>query len=106
MPTVTVTRHVHFNAAHRLHSPSLSDEENRRVFGLCNNPNFHGHNYELEVAVEGEVDPVTGFVANLDEVKRYLANQEEHHRVRSFQEEFLAFLKRHNLKYDERYIWD
>ncbi len=70
MPTVTVTRHVHFNAAHRLHSPSLSDEENRRVFGPCNNPNFHGHNYELEVAVEGEVDPVTGFVANLDEVKR------------------------------------
>jgi 6-pyruvoyltetrahydropterin/6-carboxytetrahydropterin synthase len=70
MPTVTVTRHVHFNAAHRLHNPSLSDEENRRVFGLCNNPNFHGHNYELEVAVAGEVDPVTGFVANLDEVKR------------------------------------
>jgi 6-pyruvoyltetrahydropterin/6-carboxytetrahydropterin synthase len=70
MPTVTVTRHVHFNAAHRLHNPSLSDEENRRIFGPCNNPNFHGHNYELEVAVEGEVDPVTGFVANLDEVKR------------------------------------
>ena len=70
MPTVTVTRHVHFNAAHRLHNPSLSDEENRRVFGPCNNPNFHGHNYELEVAVAGEVDPVTGFVANLDEVKR------------------------------------
>ena len=70
MPTVTVTRHVHFNAAHRLHNPSLSDDENRRVFGPCNNPNFHGHNYELEVAVAGEVDPVTGFVANLDEVKR------------------------------------
>ena len=70
MPTVTVTRRVHFNAAHRLHNPSLSDDENRRVFGPCNNPNFHGHNYELEVAVAGEVDPVTGFVANLDEVKR------------------------------------
>ena len=70
MPTVTVTRRVHFNAAHRLHNPSLSDDENRRVFGPCNNPNFHGHNYELEGAVEGEVDPVTGFVANLDEVKR------------------------------------
>jgi 6-pyruvoyltetrahydropterin/6-carboxytetrahydropterin synthase len=70
MPTVTVTRRVHFNAAHRLHSPSLSDEENRRVFGPCNNPNFHGHNYELEVAVAGEVDPVTGFVANLDDVKQ------------------------------------
>jgi 6-pyruvoyltetrahydropterin/6-carboxytetrahydropterin synthase len=72
MPTVTVTRRVHFNAAHRLHSPALSDEQNRRVFGLCNNPNFHGHNYELEVSVRGEVDPVTGFVANLDSVKQIL----------------------------------
>lgn len=69
MPTVTVTRRVHFNAAHRLHSPSLSDAENRRVFGPCNNPNFHGHNYELEVSVEGDIDPVTGFVANLSLIK-------------------------------------
>lgn len=69
MPTVTVTRRVHFNAAHRLHNPSLSDDENRRLFGLCNNPHYHGHNYELEVSVEGEIDPTTGFVANLDTVK-------------------------------------
>jgi 6-pyruvoyltetrahydropterin/6-carboxytetrahydropterin synthase len=70
MPTVIVTRRVHFNAAHRLHAPQLSDAENRRVFGPCNNANFHGHNYELDVSVEGEVDPVTGYVADLGVVKR------------------------------------
>lgn len=70
MSKVTVTRRVHFNAAHRLHNPALSDEENRSVFGLCNNVNYHGHNYELEVSVEGEIDPVTGYVADLGEVKR------------------------------------
>lgn len=70
MPTVTVTRRVHFNAAHRLHNPDLSDDENRRIFGACNNLNFHGHNYELDVSVEGEVDSVTGFVADLGEVRR------------------------------------
>ncbi|UCD24324.1 MAG: 6-carboxytetrahydropterin synthase [Gemmatimonadota bacterium] len=75
MPTVTVTRRVHFNAAHRLHNPALNDEENRRIFGLCNNPNYHGHNYELEVSVEGEVDPITGYVADLGKVKQLV---EEH----------------------------
>jgi 6-pyruvoyltetrahydropterin/6-carboxytetrahydropterin synthase len=65
MPTVRVTRRVHFSAAHRLHNPALSDDENRRVFGVCNNPNWHGHNYELEVTVEGQVDPVTGYVVDL-----------------------------------------
>jgi 6-pyruvoyltetrahydropterin/6-carboxytetrahydropterin synthase len=70
MPTVTVTRRVHFNAAHRLHSPQLSEAENQRVFGPCNNPNSHGHNYELDVSVEGDVDPVTGYVVDLGIVKR------------------------------------
>jgi len=70
MPTATVTRRVHFNAAHRLHNPDLSDDENQRIFGACNNQNFHGHNYELDVSVEGEIDPVTGFVADLGEVRR------------------------------------
>jgi 6-pyruvoyltetrahydropterin/6-carboxytetrahydropterin synthase len=65
MPTVRVTRRVHFSAAHRLHNPALSDEENRELFGLCNSPNWHGHNYELEVTVEGEVDPATGYVLDL-----------------------------------------
>ncbi len=70
MPTVKVTRRVHFNAAHRLHNPSWSIEENRRVFGPCSNPNYHGHNYELEVSVEGEIDPETGYVADLRVVKQ------------------------------------
>ncbi len=70
MATVIVTRRVHFNAAHRLHNPDLPDDENRRVFGPCNNPNYHGHNYELDVSVEGPIDPRTGFVADLGEVKR------------------------------------
>ncbi|HEX6367957.1 MAG TPA: 6-carboxytetrahydropterin synthase [Longimicrobium sp.] len=69
MPTVRVTRRVHFSAAHRLHSPALSDEENRRIFGLCNSPNWHGHNYELDVTVEGRPDPVTGYVVDLGLVR-------------------------------------
>lgn len=59
---VSVFRKAHFNAAHRLHNPALSEAENNRLFGLCNNPNFHGHNYMLEVRVKGEIDPVTGYV--------------------------------------------
>ncbi|HEX9729834.1 MAG TPA: 6-carboxytetrahydropterin synthase [Gemmatimonadales bacterium] len=70
MPVVTVTRRVHFNAAHRLHRPDLSDAENRALFGPCNNPNYHGHNYELDISVAGEVDPVTGYVADMGEIKR------------------------------------
>jgi 6-pyruvoyltetrahydropterin/6-carboxytetrahydropterin synthase len=70
MPRVTVTRRVDFNAAHRLHSAALSDAENRRIFGPCNNPNYHGHNYELDISVEGGVDPVTGYVVDLGVVKR------------------------------------
>lgn len=62
---VAVFRKAHFNAAHRLHNPKWSDEQNKAVFGLCNNPNWHGHNYELEVKVTGEIDPETGFVVDL-----------------------------------------
>lgn len=69
MPVVTVAKRVHFNAAHRLHNPDLSDEENKHLFGPCNNPNYHGHNYELEVAVEGEIDHVTGYVVDLGLIK-------------------------------------
>ena len=65
MPRVRITRAVHFSAAHRLNNPELSEAENREVFGLCNSPNWHGHNYELEVTVEGEVDPATGYVLDL-----------------------------------------
>ena len=62
---VAVFRKEHFNAAHRLHNPDWSDEKNERVFGKCNNPNFHGHNYELIVQVTGEVNPETGYVLDM-----------------------------------------
>lgn len=70
MARATVTRRVHFNAAHRLHSPELSNADNARTFGPCNNPNYHGHNYELDVSVSGEIDPVTGYVADLGKVRQ------------------------------------
>jgi 6-pyruvoyltetrahydropterin/6-carboxytetrahydropterin synthase len=69
MPRVRVTRRLHFSAAHRLARPDWSPERNRRVFGLCASPNWHGHNYEIDVTVEGEVDPETGFVFDLKELK-------------------------------------
>jgi 6-pyruvoyltetrahydropterin/6-carboxytetrahydropterin synthase len=72
MPTVYVTRKVHFNAAHRLHNPEKSEEWNRKAFGKCNNPNWHGHNYELEVTVAGEPDPETGYVVDLGNLKDVL----------------------------------
>lgn len=59
---VTVSRKAHFNAAHRLYRKDWSNEQNDAVFGKCNNPNFHGHNYELTVSVTGEIDPETGYV--------------------------------------------
>ncbi|HVX50436.1 MAG TPA: 6-carboxytetrahydropterin synthase [Chitinophagaceae bacterium] len=62
---VAVFRKEHFNAAHRLHNSAWSEEENDRVFGLCNNPHYHGHNYELVVKVTGEPDEQTGFVMDL-----------------------------------------
>jgi 6-pyruvoyltetrahydropterin/6-carboxytetrahydropterin synthase len=69
MPTVRVTRRLHFSAAHRLHNPEFSDEQNLEVFGLCANPNWHGHNYELDVTVEGDVDPRTGYVIDLKKLR-------------------------------------
>lgn len=59
---VSVIRKAHFNAAHRLHNPAWSDAKNLEVFGVCNNPHYHGHNYNLEVKVTGEIDPDTGYV--------------------------------------------
>lgn len=69
MALVTITRRVTFNAAHRVHNPALSDAENARLFGKCNNPNWHGHNYALDVSVTGEPDPVTGYVLDLSSVQ-------------------------------------
>jgi 6-pyruvoyltetrahydropterin/6-carboxytetrahydropterin synthase len=69
MPRCAVTRRVHFNAAHRLHNPARSAEWNRTTFGVCNNPNYHCHNYELDVTVEGEIDAGTGYVMDLAVLK-------------------------------------
>ena len=69
MPRVRITRRVHFCAAHRLHRPDWSDERNRKVFRNCANPNWHGHNYELDVTVEGPVDPDTGYVMDLKRLR-------------------------------------
>lgn len=65
MPVVTVTRLLRFSAAHRVHNPALSDAENAELFGKCNNPNWHGHNYTLEVSVRGPIDERTGYVMDL-----------------------------------------
>ena len=62
---VSVYRKEHFNAAHRLNNPAWDEEMNRKVFGKCNNPNYHGHNYEMEVKVSGEPDVSTGFVMDM-----------------------------------------
>ncbi|MBP8065979.1 MAG: 6-carboxytetrahydropterin synthase [Flavobacterium sp.] len=65
---VTVSRKAHFNAAHRLYRKDWSDEQNQRVFGKCNNPNFHGHNYELIVSVTGDINPETGYVMDIKDL--------------------------------------
>ena len=66
---IYITRRERFNAAHKLFRPEWSDEQNLEVFGKCSNPNWHGHNYELYVTVKGEIDPQTGFVIDLKELK-------------------------------------
>jgi len=66
---IYVTRKAHFNAAHRLHNSNKSDEWNRETFGKCNNPNWHGHNYTIEVTVAGVADPETGYVIDLGDLK-------------------------------------
>lgn len=77
---VSVIRKEHFNAAHRLHNPKWTDEENRRYFGKCNNVYYHGHNYNLEVEVKGEVDPETGYVIDM----KYLSDLIQDHVVEPF----------------------
>ncbi len=74
---VKVSRKAHFNAAHRLYKPEWSFEKNESVFGLCNNPNFHGHNYELVVSVTGEIDEETGFVIDMKELKNLIKEKVE-----------------------------
>jgi 6-pyruvoyltetrahydropterin/6-carboxytetrahydropterin synthase len=74
---LTVSRKAHFNAAHRLFRKDWSDEKNQKVFGKCNNPNYHGHNYELIVHVTGELDEETGFVMDLKELSDLIKNEIE-----------------------------
>jgi 6-pyruvoyltetrahydropterin/6-carboxytetrahydropterin synthase len=84
---IRVTRKLEFSAAHYYHNPAMSAEENRRIFGKCNNPHGHGHNYVLEVTVAGEPDPATGMVLDLKELKEIL--QEEI--VERFDHRFLNY---------------
>jgi 6-pyruvoyltetrahydropterin/6-carboxytetrahydropterin synthase len=74
---VTVHRKAHFNAAHRLYRKDWSDAKNQAVFGKCNNPNFHGHNYELIVAVTGAIDPETGYVIDMKLLKDIIKSEVE-----------------------------
>ncbi len=69
---VYVTRREVFSASHRLHNPNLSDAENDRLFGKCNNPNGHGHNYTIEVVVTGEIDSETGYLIDLKKLKKII----------------------------------
>jgi len=74
---VTVSRKAHFNAAHRLYRKDWNDEKNTTVFGKCNNPNFHGHNYELIVSVTGEIDKETGYVIDIKFLKEIIKAEVE-----------------------------
>lgn len=74
---IAAFRKAHFNAAHRLFQPDWSDEKNYAVFGKCSNPFYHGHNYEIEVKVVGEVDPQTGYLIDLSILKQYIKEEVE-----------------------------
>ncbi|MBT9391712.1 6-carboxytetrahydropterin synthase [Hymenobacter sp. NST-14] len=80
--TVTICRKEHFNAAHRLHNPAWSEERNQATFGKCNNPHYHGHNYELIVRLTGSIDPETGYVYDMkrlsDLIKREILDTFDH----------------------------
>ena len=74
---IAVFRKAHFNAAHRLHVKEWSDQKNKEVFGPCNNPHFHGHNYELEVKVVGDTDPTTGYMIDMKYLKDLIKEKVE-----------------------------
>ena len=93
MNKIAIVRCEHFNAAHRLHNKNWSDQKNKDVFGKCNNPNYHGHNYDLEVKVIGECDPETGYVidtkilSNL--IKKYVLDRYDHKNLNLDTQEFM-----------------
>jgi len=72
---ISLTRRYRFAASHRLHSPKFSDAENQRLYGKCNSPHGHGHNYVLEVTIAGPVDPATGMIANLGELDPFVEKE-------------------------------
>ena len=74
---ITICRKAHFNAAHKLYNPSLSNEENYQIFGKCSYENFHGHNYELIVKILGDIDPKTGMVMDLSDLKKIIKTEVE-----------------------------
>ena len=74
---VTISRKAHFNAAHRLHNEHWSEEKNRKIFGKCNNPHYHGHNYDLVVSVTGDIDPDTGYVMDAKILKDLIKSEVE-----------------------------
>lgn len=74
---ISAFRKAHFNAAHRLHNPNWTDEKNAEVFGLCNNANYHGHNYNLIVKITGEIDPETGYLMDLKVLKNIIREEVE-----------------------------
>ena len=92
MNKVSVFRREHFNAAHRLNNPGWNEEKNKEVFGKCNNPNYHGHNYDLEIKITGEPDPETGYVYDLkllgDLVKKHIKEKFDHKNLNLDTEEF------------------
>lgn len=91
-PIVTVSRKAHFNATHRLHNPNWDDEKNEKVFGKCNNENYHGHNYNLIVKVTGPVDPDTGYVIDLkvlnDLIQQLIVERYDHKNLYLDMEDF------------------
>jgi 6-pyruvoyltetrahydropterin/6-carboxytetrahydropterin synthase len=92
---IELGRRYHFAASHRLHSNRLSEQENQRLYGKCNNPHGHGHNYVLEIHVSGAIDPATGMIANLSALDRFVEQKVlqpfDHH---SLNDDVLAFRER------------
>ncbi len=89
---ISIFRLAHFNAAHRLHNPNWSDEKNKEIFGVCNNKNYHGHNYDLEVKLTGEIDEETGYLIDLkilkDIIKEEIEDRFDHKNLNLDTEEF------------------
>ena len=92
MNKIAIVRCEHFNAAHRLHNKNWIDQKNKDVFGKCNNPNYHGHNYDLEVKVIGDCDPETGYVIDTkilsDLIKKYVLDRYDHKNLNLDTQEF------------------